>query len=379
MKDTVIKGNGKSRVIMAPSDMPSTFDAWRTQLLAGEAYLDIALNTATTGDNIGCDVIGTAQNKNNLLDDTTKTALELSQTDPTVNNAIYALSQKTQPAELHVLAGSGIVVTATFGTKTLTATAGSDGWAILYPAAFGNWTLSATIGGSTVTKTFTIDAIAVFYTALASLESLSWSVVASVSEAGLASMLWNVGDTKTLTVNSVTYTAVILGFDHDTKTAGGKAGITFQLQNCLATTYPMNSSDTNSGGWTSSVMRGTTMATLLTQLPSILQSAIKQVNKLTSAGSQSSTINTTADKLFLLSEIEVFGAVTYSKAGEGTQYDYYKAGNSKIKTVNGSAYYWWERSPYGSNPTSFCGVNSNGDASGNSASYSFGVSFGFCV
>ncbi len=379
MKDTVIKGNGKSRVITAPSDMPSTFDAWRTQLLAGEAYLDIALNTATTGDNIGCDVIGTAQNKNNLLDDTTKTALELSQTDPTVNNALYALSQKTQPAELHVLAGSGIVVTATFGTKTLTATAGSDGWAILYPAAFGDWTLSATIGGSTVTQTFTIDAIAVFYTALASLESLSWSVVASVSEAGLASMLWNVGDTKTLTVNSVTYTAVILGFDHDTKTAGGKAGITFQLQNCLATTYPMNSTDTNSGGWTSSVMRGTTMATLLSQLPSTLQSAIKQVNKLTSAGNQSSTINTTADKLFLLSEIEVFGAVTYSKAGEGTQYDYYKAGNSKIKTVNGSANYWWERSPYGSATAYFCCVSSSGSADYGTAGYSGGVSFGFCV
>ena len=40
MKDTSIKGNGKSSIIKAPSDMPTTFDAWREQLLAGEGYLD---------------------------------------------------------------------------------------------------------------------------------------------------------------------------------------------------------------------------------------------------------------------------------------------------------------------------------------------------
>ena len=41
MKDTSIKGNGKSSIIKAPSDMPTTFDAWREQLLAGEGYLDV--------------------------------------------------------------------------------------------------------------------------------------------------------------------------------------------------------------------------------------------------------------------------------------------------------------------------------------------------
>lgn len=141
----------------------------------------------------------------------------------------------------------------------------------------------------------------------------------------------------------------------------------------------MEATNINTNGWTGCVMRQTTMATILTQLPAALQSAIKQVNKLTSAGNQSTTINTTADKLFLLSEIEVFGSVTNSKAGEGTQYDYYKAGNSKIKTVNGSADNWWERSPYGSNAAAFCSVNSTGGANGNAAGSSYGVSFGFCV
>ena len=87
------------------------------------------------------------------------------------------------------------------------------------------------------------------------------------------------------------------------------------------------------------------MATLLTKLPSALQNVIKAVNKLTSAGNQSATIQTTSDKLFLLSEVEIFGSTTYSKSGEGSQYAYYKAGNSKVKKVNGSASEWWERSP----------------------------------
>lgn len=86
MKDTVIKGNGKSRSIKAPTDMPATFEEWRTQLLAGTATLDIDLNAA------GCDVVGTAMSKANLLSDTTKSALELSGSDPTVNDALYALS-----------------------------------------------------------------------------------------------------------------------------------------------------------------------------------------------------------------------------------------------------------------------------------------------
>ena len=358
----------KDRIVQFPGRYKQTLVAGTTDTYDLEAVPGVVTEA---GDDL---------NKANLLPDAVVTALGLNPADnPQVKDALYALSQKTQPAELHVLVGSGVTVTATLGTRSLSATAGSDGWAILYPAAFGNWTLSATISGSTVTKTFTIDAAAVYYTALATLESLSWPAVASVSETGMASKLWSVGDAKTITVNSVTYTAVILGFNHDTKTAGGKAGITFQLQNCLATTYPMEATHINTNGWTGCVMRQTTMATLLTQLPAALQSSIKQVNKLTSAGNESATINTTADKLFLLSEIEVFGSATNSKAGEGTQYDYYKAGNSKIKTVNGSANYWWERSPIGSDYTTFCAVDSTGNATSYAAGASVGVSFGFCV
>ena len=110
-----------------------------------------------------------------------------------------------------------------------------------------------------------------------------------------------------------------------------------------------------------------------------MKSVIKTVNKLASAGNQSATIQTAQDTLFLLSEVEIFGKVTYSKAGEGTQYAYYAAGNSTIKKLNGSADAWWERSPYGSHAANFCFVTSNGNANYLSANTTIGVAFGFCV
>lgn len=164
-----------------------------------------------------------------------------------------------------------------------------------------------------------------------------------------------------------------------TSTSRTKAGITFQLVDCLKTTYSMNGSNTNVNGWRGSTMRTSTMATLLNQLSSDLKSVLKFVNKVTSVGNSSSGLETTSDKLFLLSEIEVFGATQYSYAGEGKQYEYYTAGNSTIKKVNGSAYYWWERSPYSGNTNYFCSVNNNGNAGYDYASNSNGVSFGFCV
>lgn len=381
MKDTVIKGNGKSRSIKAPTDMPATFEEWRTQLLAGTATLDIGLNAA------GCDVVGTALTKANMLSDTTKSALELSGNDPTVNDALYALSQKGSPAEVRVIADIGSTVTMSRGGKTLTGKVASTGYATLYPTELGDWTIVFTYNGSQKTKVYTLEVIGIVYVypfvVGATLEATSWDNIAAVSKFGQAPNYWKVGDKKNITVNGVTYAAQIIGFDHDTlTTADGsrtKAGITFQLVDCLNTTYSMNGSNTNVNGWRGSTMRTSTMATLLNQLSSDLKSVLKFVNKVTSKGNNQSDLETTSDKLFLLSEIEVFGATQYSYAGEGKQYEYYTAGNSTIKKVNGSANFWWERSPYSGNTDYFCRVNINGNATYSYASASFGVSFGFCV
>ena len=190
---------------------------------------------------------------------------------------------------------------------------------------------------------------------------------------------WAVGNQKTMTINGADYVIDIIGKGHDDYADGsGKAPLTFQMHDCYGETKNMNSSNTNSGGWTSCAMRSTHLPAILALMPTEVQNGIREVNKLTSAGNKSTTINTTADKLFLLSEIEIFGKVTYSVWGEGTQYDYYKAGNSTVKKFNGSAHYWGERSPRGSNSMDFCYVNSNGYTIDYIASYASGVAFGFC-
>ena len=199
----------------------------------------------------------------------------------------------------------------------------------------------------------------------------------------------SVGDQVTLALNGTSYTFDVIGFNHDTLTTStaygaatktGKAGITFQMHDLFATTYVMNSSNTNSGGWKSSAMRTSTMATMKGYLPAAWQTAIKPVNKVSGTGGGSSSgTETVSDNCFLLAEIEIFGSTTYSVSGEGTQYAYYKAGNSKVKNKGGSASTWWERSPSSGYSYGFCCVDSNGGADIPNASYSFGVAFGFCV
>lgn len=214
------------------------------------------------------------------------------------------------------------------------------------------------------------------------LEETSWSIISELSNSGELSAYFSVGDEKTVSINGTDYQAVIMDFNHDELTAGGTAGVTFGLKNCLTTTHNMNSSKTNSGGWSSCAMRSWLRSDVWGWLPSDLQNVIKTVNKKTSAGLESSAINTTEDNLFLLSEVEIFGSSSNSFSGEGTQYSYFTTESRRVKTSgdSGSATDWWERSPRSSIYNSFCYVGLDGSASGNGvASYSLGVSFGFCI
>ena len=376
MKDTVIKGTGTSRKLKAPATMPETFDEWRSQLLAGTATVDISLNPA------GCDVVGTALTKETLLKDATKTALELSQSDPTVDDALYALSQKGSPAEVHVIADNGTQVTMTKGGKTLTAMV-SGGEAVLYPTELGEWTIKYTFDSSQKTKQWKLEVIGIVYvypfTIGDNLNDTDWADIDICGRLGMAQQFFKVGDSKTVNIGRTNYEVQIIGFNHDDKVSGGKAAYSFQLVDCLNQTQQMNTSNTNTGGWNGSAMRGR-MSTYKSQLPTALRNVIKTVKKKSGTGGGSSSgTQQTNDDLFLLSEIEIFGTTTYSVAGEGTQYEWYKAGNSRIKKVNGSANDWWERSPCSGNTDTFCVVASSGNANDHYADTSRGVSFGFCV
>lgn len=199
----------------------------------------------------------------------------------------------------------------------------------------------------------------------------------------------SIGNQITLMLNGTDYAFDVIGFNHDTpttasaygdNTATGKAGITFQMHDLFATTYSMNSSNTNVGGWKSSAMRTSVMATMKGYLPTEWQTIVKQVNKPSGLGGGSSSgTEIVSDSCFLLSEIEIFGSTTYSVSGEGTQYEYYNAGNSKVKNMNGYAYHWYERSPQSGSSEEFCIVYRDGDAGVSNATMHPCVAFGFCV
>jgi hypothetical protein len=217
--------------------------------------------------------------------------------------------------------------------------------------------------------------------------------------------VWSVGDKRKISLSAMEATGVgeshvaqeqyftILDFEHDdlatSVNSKTKALITVQQLNTLSngTTIEngyMNSSSTNSGGWEKCGRHNWCNSVFKAALPSYIQNLVRSVQKLTSAGNKSTTINTSTDSIFLLSEIEIFGSTSYSVSGEGTQYEYYTTKANRIKyagnaSTQGSAAYWWERSPHSGDTSGFCIVGSNGTAGYNDASYTFGIAPAFCI
>lgn len=119
---------------------------------------------------------------------------------------------------------------------------------------------------------------------------------------------------------------------------------------------------------------------VLSLMPTEVQAGIREVTKKTSEGDQRSGIKVTRDTLFLLSEVEVFGAFDLSFEGEGHQYAYYTSDDRRKKSRLGSneAEYWLERSPYKSNDVWYCCVTSFGNADRTSAADNNAIAPAFC-
>ena len=203
-----------------------------------------------------------------------------------------------------------------------------------------------------------------------------WDIIIEACHSGNVPDTWVAGDNKTMTIDGTDYQFDIVGKNHDTYTAGGIAPLTFGMHDCYGTTYPMNSSNKNSTGWDNSKMRTETLTAILAKMPENIQNGIRAVNKLMATSGSSSTIKTTSDKLFIFSMMEVDGS---QASGEEKQYDYYKAGNSKVKKVGSTASMWWLRSPIKNVVGSFRTVSADGSAGYSSnATELHGVCFGFC-
>ena len=221
------------------------------------------------------------------------------------------------------------------------------------------------------------------FSTLSPLSSLTWEQIIAIGNSGEdCSLFFSVGDAKDLHLTTNELVPVVIGdFKHNTITGtSNKAAMAFTFKNCLNTTYPMNSSNTNSGGWNNSAMRKTRMANILNTFPAELRAdgAIKYVDVLASAGGGSTAITTSSDRLRLHSIVELGLSYSYAASGEGTKYAYYTSGN-RVKTVGGVASIYWTRSPYTDTSNAFCFVITSGTANADLASFSNGVACGFDI
>lgn len=289
----------------------------------------------------------------------------------------FSYTVPTDPAAgdiwIHIVDNSGYAITSG-DNQAVTITPGvtmqhADGaWAYrkAYAGVSGSWQMFST-------DTPLIDA--------------TWEQVVGIANSGEdVSQFWAIGDRCPLILTGgETVYAQIADFLHDNLAdGGGLAAITFSFEDCISTTYGMNASSTNAGGWNGSRMRTSTLPALLTQFPAVLQDSagIKTVNKTASAGSNSRNVITSPDRLWLFSTVEVTGGTENSASGEGTIYPLFSTAANRKKGIGagGAASDWWLRSPFlSTSGKSFVYVTASGSVSGNGASNAYGVAPGFCV
>ena len=282
--------------------------------------------------------------------------------------------------QIAVETSAGASVSASKGTTTVSGTADTNGSCTLTLYEPGEWSVSASLNGITKTQTVNIGTQSMKLP-LAELKDTfaanSWETIITACHGGFVPDTWVVGDSKPMAINGTNYQIDIIGKNHDVYTDGsGTAPLTFQLHDCYSEAKQMYSTDLSGLGWKNTDMRLTYLPAILALMPAEVKNGIHAVNKKTSEGGNSTTIETVSDTLFLLSEVEVFGTNHSSVPGEGIQYDYYKAGNPKIKKREGVDEFWWERSS--ASGGMFCRVRDNGQAGASNASSSLGVSFAFC-
>ena len=209
-------------------------------------------------------------------------------------------------------------------------------------------------------------------------EKASWERIIAACQSGRVPSSWKVGDQKPMTINGTEHMIDIIGINHDDYADGsGKAPLTFQTHDSFTTDF-MYGDFYNRYGWEDSRIRKDVMPFIEKQLPTEVKAALREVTKKTNAGGGYTTIKETADKLFLFSEVEVWGSNGFTPVGEGERYEYFDSKSKRVKKLNNSAQSWWTRSPYSPSGTAYVIFNGAGEVSTLDAPYTAAVPFAFC-
>ena len=353
----------------------------------------------------------------------------------TIGKAVGSLALDKTSMTLNKAALSGVIAVTRAGDGAISATSSNTGVATVSVSgnnvtvtgkAYGSVTITIKVAAGTnhtapASKTCAVQ-VNVFN---ATLNSNTWAAIKAASDAGEGANNWAVGDTKAITINgtvgnttfsNLAVDTFIIGFNHNSAREGtnrihfqiGKIG--GKLVGLVDANYwtavsgsgyfHANTSNTNSGGWASSDVRKNILGsdaspaspranTLLAALPADLRAVMKSMTKYsdnTGGGSDTASyVTATTDYLPLLAEFEYQGARTYANSAEKNyqaQYDYYKAGNSKVHykhndTATAAAVLC--RSVRYDNAGYFCLVHTNGNAYFVAANRSCALAPGFAA
>ena len=223
----------------------------------------------------------------------------------------------------------------------------------------------------------------------------SWTTIAANVKTGNTSK-YKVGDIKEVDLGTFgTHTVRIANKSECTNGETSETACGFVVEFAdIITLQQFNSTKTNVGGWKDSELRTYVNGTIYNALPSDLQSVITPTKVISGHGPTSGETNfETQDKLYLLSIEEIyedFASSTNAQYDTSTrtskQLDYYKSQGvtassyaGAIKQYNGRNSYWWLRSAYSSNTSSFLGFSRYGSWGISGASGSNGVSPAFRI
>lgn len=191
-----------------------------------------------------------------------------------------------------------------------------------------------------------------------------------------------IGSTIKLKVNGSARNFIVVHQGKPSSVYDDSCNGTWLLMQDIYESRAWHSSNTND--YANSTIHSYLNSTFLNLFESNIKNAIKQVKLPYRKGSGTSTTVTSGSnglsaKIFLLSATETSFDFSYMPSGEGAELAYFNgcADNSsdskRVAYLNGSAAYWWLRSPYCYHFSNALYVNSNGDWNNYSCSSSRGI------
>ena len=203
------------------------------------------------------------------------------------------------------------------------------------------------------------------------LKELSWQQIKELCEEYSkhgGDIPFEVGDIKELTLkDGNTYDIIFIGEED------GQDALVFNFRDIVCLRR-MNS-ENEDGSWEKCYLRKCLNGEFISEwLPDYFAEFLRPLNKKTVTAD--GEIETTQDKIFLPSEVEVFGKGQYSKAESNFQYEYFKDWHNRIKGKLNTeeSEWWWLRSHYIGTSYALAGVAVDGSVDYNYVGSFRGVS-----